>query len=288
MPPASVLPSRHRRLRRWSYAAFAGEDVSAGAAVVDLGYVGAAFAWVLTSTGLVTWEDRRLLARGVSVGSVAEGVASWRSRDAEVVVQGDGGFRVVLRARERPVRLEVAARDGGCPATLVTDTAGGGWNVTEKEAGYRVDASLRTHGGDVAVAGLGWRDRTVGRQDRQTSWMWAAGAGTVAGRRLGLNVSTGMNAAGPGEDLVWWDGCPQALQVKELLRGEDLWRLRGPGWSLRFRSDAVRSADERLGPVRSRYVQPIGTFSGTLPGPSGSTVEVPRLHGVTEEHEARW
>lgn len=49
----------------------------------------------------------------------------------------------------------------------------------------------------------------------------------------------------------------------------------------------VRQADENLVLVRSRYVQPIGRFHGTLPGPDGEAVAV-SLVGVTEDHEAVW
>jgi hypothetical protein len=31
----------------------------------------------------------------------------------------------------------------------------------------------------------------------------------------------------------------------------------------------------------------MGTFQGTLPGPDGSSVAV-AMHGVTEDHQARW
>ena len=39
--------------------------------------------------------------------------------------------------------------------------------------------------------------------------------------------------------------------------------------------------------AKSRYVQPIGTFSGTLRLPGGE-VAVADLVGVTEDHAARW
>lgn len=260
----------------------------AGAAVIHLGYVGAAFAWVLTPEGLLTWEDRRAFGRGVTVGAVPGNGSSWRSADAHVEVHGDGAFALSMTAQGQPVRFRAAVDRAGSPATLVTDTAGGGWNVTEKAAGYELEASLRIDDHDLALSGLGWRDWTTGRQDRRTSWMWAAAAGTVAGRRLGFNVSTGMNAAGPGEDVLWWDGHPQPLEVEEFTRGESSWRLRGRGWSLEFVPDAERAAEERLGPVSSRYVQPIGRFSGSLPGPAGEPVAVQDVLGVTEEHVARW
>jgi hypothetical protein len=99
-----------------------------------------------------------------------------------------------------------------------------------------------------------------------------------------------MNAAATGEDVVWWDGVPYPLLVERfepVERREGDWVASGPGWALRFAVAAVRSADERLVLLRSRYVQPIGRFEGTLPAPAGATAAV-RLSGVTEDHQARW
>ncbi|HEX9766684.1 MAG TPA: DUF2804 family protein, partial [Nitriliruptorales bacterium] len=165
-------------------------------------------------------------------------------------------------------------------------------NVTQKHAGYAVTGELAVGDQRWDLAGTGWSDWTAGRQDRRTSWRWAAGGGTSPEHgRVGLNVSTGMNGAGPGEDVVWWDGVPHPLDVTRLApRTSDArgpWRVEGPGWELTFVPRAVRAADENLLVVRSRYVQPIGEFEGTLPCPDGSAANV-RLVGVTEAHHARW
>ena len=45
------------------------------------------------------------------------------------------------------------------------------------------------------------------------------------------------------------------------------------GASLRFKAEATRERHENLGLFRSDYVQPFGTFTGTLPGCTASDVE---------------
>ena len=40
--------------------------------------------------------------------------------------------------------------------------------------------------------------------------------------------------------------------------------------------------------VESRYVQPVGTFRGTIKPPDGPAVAVADLLGVTEDHAAKW
>ncbi len=286
------------RVRRWAYAAAASSDgrVVLGAAVVDVGLAGTAFAWLARrsadgATTVATWE-RRLPGWRASVPT--DDVARARTRDGAVDVDPLGGLRLELAdVHGAPLRVELAAQ----PTTAIvcaTPTPRGGWNATEKAAGYAVRGTV-AHGEDVVeLDGLGWRDRTAGRQDRHTTWRWAAGAGRSRdGRAVGLNASTGMNALGPGEDVCWVDGRPVALDVKRLEpavadRPRGVWVVEGPGWGLEFLPHGVRAARENLLVVRSDYVQPIGAFTGTLPAPGGGVVEVADLPGVTEDHEAVW
>lgn len=283
--------SRKGRARRWSYAAAAGEGVAVGAAIVDLGIAGTAFVWVATSDGVHTWERRILFRRGLT--AVRDPRAGWvYRRPGQLVALGPhGGLRVAVVVGGERLAIDLDAR-AITPVVLATATPGGGWNVTEKAAGYRCGGTVRVGSRRWTLEGAGWRDLTIGRQDRRTRWRWGAAAGSTSdGARVGLNVSTGMNAAGPGEDVVWWDGQPAALTVDVLEpqgHPEGPWRLEGPGWALTFSPRAVRAADENLLLVRSRYVQPIGVFSGTLPGPDGTPVTVEDLPGVTEEHAATW
>jgi hypothetical protein len=56
------------------------------------------------------------------------------------------------------------------------------------------------------------------------------------------------------------------------------------GGALRFASEAVRERHDELLLARSDYVQPFGTFSGTLPG----GLDLAAGLGVMEVHRARW
>lgn len=286
--PLAVGP-RTGRARRWSYAAAASPDLALGAAIVELGFVAAAFVWCRTGSGLHTWQRRSPLGLGVSVGSVPDTPAR-STRGGSVVIGPGGSLRIDVPTDAGRLVAGLDA-DGGSPVTLITGTPAGGWNATEKAAGYAVAGGLSLGGVEHVLDGGGWRDWTAGRQDRRTRWRWAAGAGrTTSGSAVGLNVSTGMNATEDGEDVVWWDGQPAALPVDVLEpvdRPDGGWRLAGRGWALDFHTEEVRAADERLLLMESRYVQPVGRFTGTLPGPDGVPVPV-ELQGVTEIHEARW
>jgi hypothetical protein len=290
--PVSVGP-RRGRVRRWYYVGAGDEHAAVGAAVVDLGVVAVGFAWACFDDRTHTWETRLPLGRGARVATTPAG-ASLRTRSATLVLGGDGALDLDVPTGGTRLRARVEPAGGVDPVVLSTPTDAGGWNVTQKAAGHAVTGWLRADGAEHALgddAG-GWRDWTSGRQDRHTTWRWAAGAGTDGqGRRVGLNVSTGMNGAGPGEDLVWWEGAPRPVALERLAPiGRDArgsWRVSGADWAMRFTPRGVRAADENLLVLRSHYVQPIGRFAGTLPGPDGEPVEV-TLTGVTEDHLAVW
>lgn len=287
-----ALGRKHGRLRRWSYLAVADQDVAAGAAVVDLGYAVASFVWVHHDGRVRTWERKGLPGRHGRVPTTVAGGDAWFHRGDDVVRVGPEG-NLEVRVGDGTAALEVDAQvTPDLPAFVVVPTARGGWNATQKVAGEQGNGRVTVAGAvhDLSAAGS-WRDYTVGRQDRDTVWRWAAGAGRSAdGRRVGLNLSTGMNEHPPGENLVWWDGVPFPLPLERLepvAGAEGPWHLAGPGWHLDFAPQGVRAADENLLVVRSWYVQPIGCFAGTLPGPDGGAVPV-SLTGVTEDHRARW
>lgn len=286
--------SRRGRRRRWCYAAAGGGDVALGAAVVDLGPVGTAFVWASVEGRTVSWSRKVVLGRGQILGATPRGGASYRGGGARIVIAPSGAIEVdVPTPGGGRLVADVEATAGAVtPAVLATATPGGGWNVTEKAAGYGVSGRLALAGHDHPLVGHGWRDWTAGRQDRRTRWRWAAGGGrTDEGHAVGFNVSTGMNAAGDGEDVVWWDGRPHHLEVTTLgPAGDDLagpWIVAGADWGLELSPWGVRAADENVVLLRSRYVQPIGRFRGTLPGPDGAAVQVEAV-GVTEHHEATW
>ncbi len=294
--PVAYGPGRGRR-RRWYYVAAADTQVGAGAAVVDLAVVAVAFAWANLDGDVITWERRFPLGRGAWVGPTPRGGAGCRTRRGEtILLDADGGLHLDLTIAGERLRADVHAV-AGTPAVAVTPTPGGGWNTTQKEAGQRVTGTVSLGTLTFDLDGGGWRDWTSGRQDRHTTWRWAAGAGRIGQRTVGINVSTGMNGAGPGEDVVWWDGAPYPLAVDELTpTGDDPagpWRVAGHDdtvgdWTLDFDPQGVRSASENLIVMRSRYVQPIGTFHGTLPTPEATLARVAAMPGVTEDHEAVW
>lgn len=291
--PLAIGPT-NGRARRWAYAAAGEGDTVLGAAVAELGPLVVAFAFATLEGRTVTWHGRLRASRSAGVGAVPSAGARVTGRRGRIHLDGRGGLEVDLPTEGGRLVGRIATRTDVVPVVLSTRTPQGGWNVTEKAAGTQADLTAALGDGPAVVhrAAGGWRDWTSGRQDRRTTWRWAAGAGRAeGGRRVGINASTGMNGTGPGEDVVWWDGRPHRLQLDDLAPVGDAaagsWRVAGPHTELTLTPDGVRSRQEHLGLVRSDYTQPIGRWHGRLRAPDGSDCEV-SLNGVAEEHLAVW
>lgn len=294
--PALAMPRGGGRVRRWAYAAAGEGDTTIGAAVANLGFVATGFVFLRHEERTWTWEHKSPLGRGAHVADTSRETSSYAAGRGRLSLGGNGSLRIDVPMDDGTrvrARLDAGSPGRDVPAVLSTRTAGGGWNVTEKAAGYAVRGIIEA-GSDELPFGLagGWRDWTCGRQDRRTQWRWAAGAGRGDnGARVGFNVSTGMNDAGAGENVVWWSGVPHRLALTTLeptgAHADGDWTVGADDWQLDFESCGVRAADENFRILRSTYTQPIGIFRGTLPGEDGDPVNV-ELSGVAEDHRAVW
>ena len=128
-------------------------------------------------------------------------------------------------------------------------------------------------------------DESAGYHDRHTAWKWSAGNGlTRDGRTVAWNLVTGVHDAPVNsERTVWVDGNPS--EVGPVAFAPDLSQVTfAEGGSLEFTEWSAREEDMNILLMRSRYRQPFGTFSGTLPG----GIELAQGYGVMEEHDVHW
>ena len=113
------------------------------------------------------------------------------------------------------------------------------------------------------------------------------------GRRLGINLVSGVNDRGFTENVYWVDGKPIKVDVVDFEYDSDAilatpWRIRSNDGrvDLSFRADSERAENINLGVVMSRFHQPFGRYEGRLEI-DGFMQDV-SLYGMVEEHQARW
>jgi hypothetical protein len=244
-----------RQLKRWRYVGVYGPDLMLCAGRVRVGLIPQGF-WGVVERGSPVRERTSLRGAGVRF-------------DGSRVLIDSGG-----------VRADVMVDEGGGVESV--NDHGGGYVWTRKQAGVPARGWVEIEGRRVEVDGLAVVDDTAGYHARHTSWLWSAGAGRGAGgERVGWNLVTGVNDGPTGsERSVWIDG--EAVEVGPVEFAPDLSRVGG----LVFEEwpDSARIDDTNALIFRSRYRQPFGSFSGTLPG----GVELAEGYGVMESHDVTW
>jgi uncharacterized protein DUF2804 len=216
---------RRMRLKKWEYTSIVTPRHLFAAVVVDSGYVGAAFSYVVErATGKRhEWSTLVPMAVGVSVAASSIGGESVCRR------RGWGGVRIASHppSGTRTVEVELAAHgetramtaapdlvasftvhDDGMhpmPVAVVEESEPGCWLYTHKCYGLPAGGTLRA--GDMVEEvdmGEAWAgiDYNVGFRPHETWWNWAAAAGRAAdGTPVGFNLTAHRPWPGSGAEV---------------------------------------------------------------------------------------
>lgn len=215
----------------------------------------------------------------------------------EVAPLGARASHVRVRAPGVEIDLELTESDGVETASPVGDRGAYVW--TRKQARVPVRGRVEVDGAVHELDGPhGFVDDSAGYHAHRTVWRWSAGVGELEdGRPVGWNLVAGIHdAAEASERTLWVDGEPRELGPVDF--ADDLGSIAflgppGTGGATPSGTDAARldfsewsrrEADANALLIRSRYLQPFGSFAGTLPG----GLRLVRGWGVMEEHDVRW
>lgn len=264
------------RRKRWMWMGVATKDTFVAACVVDLGYAASAFAFVFHD-GRMSFDSSAMGARA-RVGQTGEARFHRRSLSIEMTPSS-------LRVRARG--LSIHAELGPSPAPAITAVApieGGGVNVTQKRALLSSRGAVSLGDRSIALDGLAAYDLTHGILARRTAWRWGFGLGLDAsGVPIAFNIVQGF--VGARECAVFHGSETRALGEGRFSFDEDPmrpWRVLSEEADLRFEPRGVHREEKDLLVVRSRFIQAVGTWRGTI---AGTDVE---LLGVAEDQDVVW
>jgi hypothetical protein len=289
------------RHKRWLYVAMATGDVYVALAVVRLGYAANAFVYAYDAAG------RRMLVR-----------RSWLATPSAATVgrTGGEGCRATFRARRTSIAVERANHEprygvdvdghglslhASLDATTappaigaVAEVAPGRFDATEKRALLSVRGELRVGERTISLDGaLGGYDFTSGMLARHTRWRWGFALGRLAGGApFALNLVQGF--VGEAECAAWIDdelvGVGEGRFTFDRHRPQEPWQVRSADGvvNLALAPGVVHEENRNLVVVGSRFVQPCGSWSGTLALPGRGPIAVDRALGVTEDQDVTW
>lgn len=316
-------PLRWSREKRWTFTQVVTPEIVAVFAIVDMTYASNAYATVVDlKNQAVVYDEAFLGLPGTRVevsDAPGRGLhARFRRLHAQLSLsrRGDDDAYDVDVSVDPPVTLPAAlarrlrirpklswngtlVTQGASPALTVVAPvpAEAGVNVTQKRAALRSTGTLqvgdRSWSLDGGVAGV---DYTHGYLARHTAWRWAMGNGRLAdGTRVGFNLVDGINDAHPdtNENAVWVGDVLLPLgRARFRFQREDPtepWFVEtvDGAVTLRFQPLHVHSEIRDFKLVRSRFLQPLGLFSGTI-RVGDRVLEVRELGGVTEDQDILW
>ncbi|MES2321776.1 MAG: DUF2804 domain-containing protein [Pseudomonadota bacterium] len=274
--------------KRWHYVALAGEELFCAVAIVDLGWTSTAFAYAFDRV------QRKLVAAfsqdgvpGLSarLADHAGGASSFRFLSQRIAIGPD-----TLSLRCGDFAIDAAFSPAGPLLLAVGAIDGGSVHATQKSPGMALRGEVRIGARRVDLAGgVASLDYSNGLLARDTAWRWACA------HRLDLGFNLQAGYFGGNENALWLNGRLTALGPAsfDVDAADPLapWHVTTADGllDLVFTAEGARREDKNLLVAASRYVQPIGTFSGWVRETEGGEKHVvDGLAGVTEDHASRW
>lgn len=299
LPPIELgrlgFRDRVARRKRWVYLALSTDEVWVALAIVRTGYAATAFAFVhdLASKRMIV--DRTVLGPTAFVADDPHGrglLARFVMGKSSISVSRSAAV-LEVRARMDGLTIDASIDEAkGPPALSAIARLGDGLvNATEKRALLAVRGSVRAASRDFVLdRGVAGYDYTHGLLPRHTKWRWAYALGRASdGEPFAFNVVQGF--VGEAECAAFHDGkvvsIPEPKFVFDADRPHEPWRLEAEGIDLSFAPGAVHAQTTSLIVIRSRFVQPVGTFSGAV-RVAGREVQVSGLPGVVEDQDVLW
>lgn len=298
--PAGQRPGwlwRRLHHKRWHYVGLGNARCFIGVAIVDLGWTCTAFAYLFDRQRrhlLADWSQDGLpgLQAGVSDAPLAHAHAWFRGPRARLALRHQADDGLLLQVRTRALRLDARLDLAAMapPLLAIGPVDGGIAHATQKTSALPVRGWAVVDGQrfelDDAWAAV---DASNGLLARNTAWRWAS----AHRPDVGFNLQQGY--FGAQENVLWLDGQPVALGAArfefEAARPMAPWQVSTDDGllDLVFTPEGARAEDRNLLIAASHYVQPIGTFKGTVRAAPGSPPrQVTDLLGVTEDHRSRW
>jgi hypothetical protein len=301
LPPIDLggiaLVDRALRRKKWFYVAVASDEVWVSLAIVRMGYATSAFAFVFDVPARRMLVDRTVLGPPRAAEIVddphASGMVARFAFGRSKLALERRGTSCELTVRLADVAIDVFFDESTAPPSVAAIAQLGPdlVSATEKRALAKVRGSVVAAGRRISLdGGMAGYDYTHGLMPRNTRWKWAFAMGRAKdGAPIAFNVVQGF----VGEDECAAFRSDRVFPIREPRIDFDVdhperpWRLVANGVDLTFDVGAVHEQRTNIVLVRSRFLQPVGTFSGTLTI-GDRAVELDGVPGVVEDQDVLW
>ena len=287
------------RNKRWEYWGAVTPEVVVGMTVSDIDYLKVHQLYVFDRrTGNEVVRD--VLAPPWSSVMIPSGpgpIHAYANTPSLSISFTDVPGGTALTARSERVNVELLAANGEDSLSVVVPWSPTRFQYTVKDVARPLTGTVTVDGEPITVtpgASFAVLDRGRGRWPYSKKWNWGAGSGTVAGKRIGLQVGgkwtdgTGSteNALTVDGHLTYWPD--ELVWEYDLTDPTSQWRVRGEQVDATLTPFHVRAADTNAVAVASSVRQAFGTWSGRAIDFDGTEHSLDGLLGWAEEASNRW
>lgn len=303
--PAGRL-ARHFGYKHFQYLGVLSDSLLAGCGLVDLRTAALIFVYVfeVRTQALLEWTFIAPLSLGLQThDSPIDGKTIFRRGSTRIEFDNHASPRTKALRVDIGDALHIDASFDETaerfePMNICTRTGKTGWVYAQKVAGVRAKGSVRCELGTYDLAELGamaHHDWSGGYMRRETFWNWACLSAEVAGRKLGLNLSCGVNETTYSENCLWVDGRLHPVGGTRFDYDEDdvlaPWRISSLDGQvdLTFEPLGLHTERRNLIVAAGNFKQLFGRFRGTVRLKDTDTVlHVDDATGFAEEQYAKW
>lgn len=284
--------------KRWHYVGLGNARCFVGLAIVDVGWTNTAFVYVFDR------DSRELLVDASCDGIPGftaklsdrplNGACSWfrfKGLDLRLESSATGHLSVSAVGKSLELQASLAALPGAQAMTAIGPIAAGGCaHATVKSPAMQVSGQLQVKGQTIGLNdAYASFDYSNGLLARNTQWRWAS----AHSPEVGFNLQQGY--FGSQENVLWVHGTPYRLGAANFAfdpqQPHKPWHIQTDDGllDLHFTPEGARQESKNLVVAASYYIQPVGTFTGTVrPYTEAAALAVKDLLGVTEDHQSKW
>lgn len=299
------LPEWRKRLRfnQFQFVGAMNETHIFGLAIVNLQLVSNLFFYLYSFKSKQLKEFSSIVPLGLGTDMSTrpdEGEAKFSAFNAEAIISCESGGQtrnLYARAKGAEVNLVLEAPAAFMPLRVCSGAGKNGWVYTQKAAGLRCQGKIVWDDEVIPFESAetsGSYDWSAGFMRRETFWNWASFSGMLHdGRRIGLNLATGVNESGVTENGFWvGDHFEKVDFVQFQFDRQDVnrpWRMISTDGkvNLTFFPEGIRQERLNVYFLASNFKQMFGKYEGYLKV-NRHRIEIKDVPGFAEDHFARW
>ena len=300
-PYGEVLTGWRKKLKykKFKFCSIQHEHYTIGLAIADIAWAGHGFVYIYDhlKNEVLEWNAVNFLARKTVLDEQPlYNQSVFANSPFQIEIQHANGVRYVQVTKYGEIKLSARIFCAGTdPLSMCSPTGINGWTYTQKLTTLACEGFFTNKAGQIIQFNertLAALDDTCGFLRPETAWFWlSCSFWDAEGRRIGLNLASGVNESFGNENCLWMNG--KLYTVSDVLfqmeEEEGRWSIRSldERLNLTVTTGWRRFENLNLRLVGSQFSQWQAKISGTIQQGDQEVVLL-NEYGLLEQHYAKW